>query len=474
MKKLSLRALLLPAIFLAGALLGTQALACAQASQRPSPQEAKNQALAAVRQGYALLQQTNLAGAEASFRSALVLDPKLAEACHGLGLTLWREGKQNDALRDLTRATQLDPSNPSFHLDVARAAWHMADNSQSSDIPRNVDSKITADSYRQLAIAEMQKALSLQPRDAQTHLSLAELYLELNQPKDAFAQAQTAAQLDPGDASAFVILGRADQEQGNDVAATGEYEKAIQLNPHDGESYLAIGELRLQQRDTLRAVEAFRSAIEASPGLALAYAALGQLLQQTHQAAEARGILEHAIALDPRDWQSTYELGKIMVQAGKAQEATTLFQKALQLHASFPAAREQLALQMLRRGDLTGAAAQAEAISVRNPQAPGGHRIMALVLWKQRNYDASLAECAMALQGDPMSLEMLAVQAIDLWQEGQRRESRLVLASAGKKQPDIVSVPIFCRLVVCDARDIDIINDFLRRNRWVVAPPPEP
>jgi hypothetical protein len=32
---------------------------------------------------------------------------------------------------------------------------------------------------------------------------------------------------------------------------------------------------------------------------------------------------------------------------------------------------------------------------------------------------------------------------------------------------------VFCRLLLCDARDISVVSDFLRKNRWVLAPPPE-
>ncbi len=473
MRKISLlKSFLLTVLFASLGLRG-QSSAFAQATQSASPVETQNQALAAVQQGYVLLSQKNLAGAEASFRSAVALEPKHAEAHHGLGIVLWREGRKDAALRELTEATKLDPGSASLHLDVARAAWSLADESQDAEASRSPDAEITADSYRSIAIAEMQKALSLQPRDAQTHLSLAELFIEAHQPKSAIDQAQMAAQLQPANAAVFVILGRAYQDQGNDVEATAQYEKAIQLNPHDGESYMAIAELRIHQGNIPEAVKALRSAIAASPNLASAYSALGQILEQAHETGEARSVFERAVALDPNDWRSAYELGKIMAGAGKAQEATAYFQKALQIRPDFPAAREQLALEMVRRGDLAGATAQAQMISARSPQAPEGHRVMALVLWKQRNYSTSLAECAMALQGDSTSLEMLAVQALDLWQEGERRAARQALASAGKQQPNIVSAQVFCGLVLCDARDIAIVSDFLRRNRWVVSPPPE-
>jgi hypothetical protein len=33
---------------------------------------------------------------------------------------------------------------------------------------------------------------------------------------------------------------------------------------------------------------------------------------------------------------------------------------------------------------------------------------------------------------------------------------------------------VFCRLLVCDARDIGVVSDFLRHSRWAIAPKQEP
>jgi len=438
------------------------------------PSQPSAQALANTQDGYALLSRNDLKGAEAAFLKAITQQPELASAHHGLALVLWREGKKDAALREFTRAAQIEPSNADYHLDLAKAAWSLADESRSSRGAGSPGSEVTLDAYRELAVSEMQRALALGPRDAQIHLDLAELYLELHKTKDAAAQAQDAAQLRPN-ARTFVILGQAYWAEGNEVQALSQYEKAIQLDPHDGEGYLAIGQLQLHEGHTTEAEKAFREAIQASPNLAAAYAALGQILQQTHRPDEARSAFERALALNPEDWESAYRLGELMAEAGKTQRATDLFQRALQLHPEFPAAREQLALGFLRRGDLTNAAAQAQIISTRNPQAPEGHRIMALVLWKQRNYDASLTECAMALNADPNSVQMLVIQSLDLWQQARRREARQALAEAVKRQPRLASSIVFCQLVLCNAQDIGIISDFMNKNRWILNPlPPEP
>ncbi len=129
-------------------------------------------------------------------------------------------------------------------------------------------------------------------------------------------------------------------------------------------------------------------------------------------------------------------------------------------------------LALLRRGDLPGAEAEAEGLLARNPRAAEGHRLMALLLWKRRDYEASLAECAMALANDPESAEVLALQAIELWLLNQKKESQRAFIQAAKLQPKLAAAEVFCRLVMCDARDVGSVGDFLRKNRWVLSPAP--
>ncbi len=136
------------------------------------------------------------------------------------------------------------------------------------------------------------------------------------------------------------------------------------------------------------------------------------------------------------------------------------------LDVAFNQQIHQGGLNLLRRGDLKGAIAQAEAVLKKNPHAAEGHRVMALALWKQRDYEACLAECAMALGSQPDSAPMLALQALALWRQNRKKEARTAFAQAAKVQPQVATAEVFCRLLLCEARDIGPVQDFLRKNRW--------
>ena len=99
---------------------------------------------------------------------------------------------------------------------------------------------------------------------------------------------------------------------------------------------------------------------------------------------------------------------------------------------------------------------------------------MAWALWRQRDLDGALSECAMALNADPNSSDMLAIQAIALWELGRKKEAQTAYRDAAKIDPKVGTADVFCRLILCGANDISVVSEFLRKNRWVLMPPGQP
>ena len=353
-------------------------------------------------------------------------------------------------------------------MQLGMTAWAL---SNRSSTPKQAGRAPVRD-YRALAADEFKKLAALRPKDASVRQILVEIDLEEGRKEAAFADGQEAVRLAPDNPDPHMVLGRAYFAGGEEEKAVAEYEKALKLNPKIGEAYLALGQIRFFQQRYPQAEEYFQQAIRLSPNLAPAYTGLAQILTQHHRLAEARNMLEKAVALDPQDWQSQYLLAASLNETGETGRATDLLEKISELHPDFLPAREQLVMGLIRRGELKQATAKVDALIAEEPQAAEGHRPRALILWKQHNFEGALAECAMALDTQPDSASMLALQAICLWQFARKRDSQAAYRQAVKIESRIGTSEVFCRLVLCDARDIGIVEDFLRRNRWVIAPPP--
>ena len=423
-----------------------------------------------LQRGLDLLARNDATGAESVFRRVIDLQPEAGPAHRGLGLACWAQRRGEEAWRELQVATRLDPADGEAHYALARIAWTL---SSQPDLVKPGGPNLSAAEYQRLAFAELNKAAALRPRDVDMQLGLATFHLEAGEAREAVVAAQEAGRLAtaaPQQILAHATLGRAYLALSEIDRAEAEFKAALQLDPANSEAHFGLGQVRLSQGKPFQAERELRLAIQAAPDGAPAYKALADILLDRGQAGEARALMEKAIALNPSDWQAQYRLATLLREAGEAKRAGELFEEVARQRPDFLPVREQLGLNLLRRGDVAGATAQAEMLMAKEPGAAEGHRLMALALWKQRNFEGALTAAGMALNSEPDSAAMLALQAITLWQLDRKKESRALLLQAAKLQPNVTSAEVFCRLLLCDARDISLVGDFLRKNRWVVQP----
>lgn len=455
-----------------------------EASRRPVAQppaagpglEAQKQAEASaeagtfVQQGNGWLAQKNFTAAEAAFRKALAADPALATAHRGLGIALWKQGHPDAAWKELGLAAQLEPGSASAHYALGELAWFLY---QHPGVRSGAARTLTPDGFRALALTEVEKAVALDPRDFKMRLDLAGLNLAAGRPKQAQTEAEQAVQLASSPAersSAEGMMAQALISTGDQDRAEAECKKALQANPANGGAYLSLGQIRLAQDKPVEAEEYFRRALQVSPGLEPAYTALAKLLAGAGEHAQARALFEKAVALDPQDWHSRYQLALLLMEGGESARAKEMLSRIAAQQEDFLPAREQLALLLLRQGDVDGALEQGQSMIVRDPQAAEGHWVMALVMWRKREMESSLAECALALAVNPHSASALALQAIDLWQQKRKQDAQRAFREAAKADSSVASAANFCRLIACDSQDIPLVDEFVRKNRWVLNP----
>lgn len=69
---------------------------------------------------------------------------------------------------------------------------------------------------------------------------------------------------------------------------------------------------------------------------------------------------------------------------------------------------------------------------------------------------------------------MMALEAVGLWKLDRKKDAQRSLVRAYKAQPQIASGEVFCRLILCDSRDVSTVGEFLRKNRWAITPASAP
>ncbi|MBI3800759.1 MAG: tetratricopeptide repeat protein [Deltaproteobacteria bacterium] len=155
-----------------------------------------------------LTKETN-AQARQLFEKALELDPGYATAHAGLSFTYWMEWFSQ---------WSADPQNLKRATELAQQAIILDDSLVRPHAILGVI-KVWQKQYEQ-GIAEIERAIALDPNDANVYDSLASALISVGQPEKAIEVAKKAVRLDPHQYQHFNILGQA-------YLNAGQYEEAI-------------------------------------------------------------------------------------------------------------------------------------------------------------------------------------------------------------------------------------------------------
>lgn len=177
----------------------TQALARAQADDN---------------NGVRLWNAGDLAGAAASFRSAIADHPSYAEAHNNLGGVLWQQNNPKEATREFVFAVRADPNFTKAHNNLGNALMAAGD--------------------LQGAIEHFRKAISLEPGFATGHFSLGMALSQQGQRDQAESEFRRALILSPDLAVAHLELGLLLASRASSLSpeARTEIEDGIRLDPH--------------------------------------------------------------------------------------------------------------------------------------------------------------------------------------------------------------------------------------------------
>jgi tetratricopeptide (TPR) repeat protein len=233
--------------------------------------------------------------AAACYRTALKLQPNLAEAHTNLGSLL---KNPNDAIDCHRQALAINPALQEAHSNLAKALQQQG----------QLDA----------AVASYRTALDLRPDDAQTHCNLGSVQ------KD---------------------LGRLDE-------AVASYRKALALKPDLTEAHYNLGNALRDQEQPQQAADCFRRAIELKPDFPEAHNNLGHVLREPGQLDAAVISYRRALVLKPAFPEAHNNLGKALGEQGRLDEAVACYRAALDLRPDFPDVHHNLGLALLAQGEL--------------------------------------------------------------------------------------------------------------------------
>lgn len=152
---------------------------------------------------------------------------------------------------------------------------------------------------------------------------------------DASEKFQQTLRQDPRHAEAHRGLADVYRQEKNLSLAAHHLEQALASMPDDAAVANELGELRAAQRKSNLAVTALQRAVRIDANFARAHINLARLYLEERRPSDAVPHLEQAIRLRPDDAQLRNNLGAILAQQGQSQLAAEHFLKALELKPDF-------------------------------------------------------------------------------------------------------------------------------------------
>lgn len=245
------------------------------------------------------LQRGKSAEAQQAFEAILAQDPRSAPALFHLGRLAYRRDDMPQAISYLEKAVAIAPNDSEIHRALGDSYGRSAQKA-------SVFSQL---GFAKKCLASYQKAVQLDPRNIEAHLSLFEYFRRApgfagGSREKALAQCATIKQLDPlRGRIAYATLYSAEKKYD---AALAEFDEAVRANPDDYAAHYQIGRLAVTTGQFLdRGLASLRRCLELTPpadqpGHASVHWRLGQLAEKKGERPEAREAYEAALRLDPK------------------------------------------------------------------------------------------------------------------------------------------------------------------------------
>jgi len=183
-----------------------------------------------------------------------------------------------DAVDLFTRYTQRKPDNSFGHYMLGLSAWK--------------------DGRLDLAEAEFNRSLTLDPAHLKSCLNLSRVLIEVHRPSEALATLDRALAIDSTSSAAYRLKGNALADLGRGEEAVAAYRNAIQIDPTDAWSMNNLAFIRIQQGRYDDALPALARATQLRKDVPVFYNNLGMALEHCGHYAAAADAYGFAISLD--------------------------------------------------------------------------------------------------------------------------------------------------------------------------------
>lgn len=157
------------------------------------------------------------------------------------------------------------------------------------------------------ALRDIQKALSINSRNAELFTLLSDVYLVLGQTENCIASLKKAIAIEPDNEVPFLKLAEVYLLLGDSKTAVNYVDEAISRNRKNAESYYLKGMVLMDNRDTSNAITNFKISANIDSSNYMTYMQLGAIYNSRNDT-NSKIYFEKALKIVPNDERALYYL----------------------------------------------------------------------------------------------------------------------------------------------------------------------
>lgn len=336
---------------------------------------------------------------------------------------LSRDRLYDQAILQVRKVLQRDPNNLAALTDLA---GYLESNDDIEEAIATVEQALALDpNYSRLymvmsnlearrgefeqALALVDRALEIEPRSLEGRLQRVTRLLQVQRIQEAQGEMVTLLEEYPDSPQVLVSHVQSVDLPGGDLeAAENRLRRSLELDPFLLAGWRLLGEVLEMGERSSDATEAWRQGLERQPDSPDLHARLGLALARVGGGADARVHLEEAIRLSPTFRPDLHvALGGWLSEHGRFEEAQAVYDKVFEVDPANPAARNNRAIALYRKGSAKEALAMLEALVEEFPQYADAHNNLSAVAVERQDWATAERHARLALEINPRAPQAL-------------------------------------------------------------------
>lgn len=312
---------------------------------RSVTQQDPNYLPAQIHLGNALLKSTQFEEAEITFREAIKNDSSNAYALLGLARLRIQQANWKDAKTILKVA--VEASQHQIGVDLLATAYQELGEQEAAD---HLKRKYGFGAYRDLADPWMDEILAdcYDPYRIATAAGMAAFR---GDPQSAIALLDRATEIAPRDAMLHFQLGGTLESTGDITQALKSYQRSIQLKPGFSDGWFSIYQIHKNTGNATLAQRTLEQGFQNCPDSPALLIEMADYMGREGRFSDAVDLLQKSINLRPHEAQAYLNLARLYLQSNQVALGVAAMEDALKVEPAHPMALTTLAINAIDTQD---------------------------------------------------------------------------------------------------------------------------